>query len=108
MRRLLACIQCARSAPRRRYGDLVGVRLWRHQLAEIPARPGNRCGADWLTNGDESEYFNHKDVVFECFHNFVAFSQWGNTLYGIMASLGRDAGVPKAKDCFKKTMAEDG
>ena len=41
----------------------------------------------WLKNGEESEYFNHKDVVFECFHNFVAFSQWGNTLYNIMASL---------------------
>ncbi len=59
----------------------------------------------WLKNGEESEYFNHKDVVFECFHNFVAFSQWGNTLYNIMAKLGRDSGDAQAKDWFTKTMA---
>jgi cytochrome P450 len=61
----------------------------------------------WLKNGEESEYFNHKDVVFECFHNFVAFSQWGNTLYNIMAKLGRDTGDAQAKDWFTKTMATD-
>ena len=61
----------------------------------------------WLKNGEESEYFNHKDVVFECFHNFVAFSQWGNTLYNIMAKLGRDTGDAQAKDWFTKTMAAD-
>ena len=88
-------------------GISSGVRLWRHQLADIPRDPGNRCGADWLTNGEESEYFNHKDVVFECFHNFVAFSQWGNTLYNIMAKLGRDTGAGQAKDWFTKTMATD-
>jgi hypothetical protein len=31
----------------------------------------------WLKNGEESEYFNHQDVVFECFHDFVAFSHGG-------------------------------
>ncbi len=61
----------------------------------------------WLKNGEESEYFNHKDVVFECFHNFVAFSQWGNTLYNIMAKLGRDTGDGQTKDWFTKTMATD-
>lgn len=61
----------------------------------------------WLKNGEESDYFNHKDVVFECFHNFVAFSQWGNTLYNIMAKLGREGGDPGAKDWFAKTMAGD-
>ena len=61
----------------------------------------------WLKNGEESDYFNHKDVVFECFHNFVAFSQWGNTLYNIMAKLGRDTGDAQAKDWFTKTMAAD-
>jgi cytochrome P450 len=59
----------------------------------------------WLQNGADSEYFNHKDVVFECFHNFVAFSQWGNSLYNVMAKLGRDGGDAQAKDWFKKTMA---
>ena len=61
----------------------------------------------WLKNGEESDYFNHKDVVFECFHNFVAFSQWGNTLYNIMAKLGPDTGDAQAKDWFTKTMAAD-
>ncbi|WP_319428785.1 hypothetical protein [Mycobacterium sp. RTGN5] len=59
----------------------------------------------WLTNGEESEYFNHKDVVFECFHNFVAFSQWGNSLFNVMTRLGRDGGDPQAKEWFTKTMA---
>jgi hypothetical protein len=59
----------------------------------------------WLKNGADSEYFDHKDVVFECFHNFVAFSQWGNSLYNTMAKLGRDGGDAEAKDWFGKTMA---
>ena len=37
----------------------------------------------------EDQFFAHQDVVFECFHNFVAFSQWGNTLYNIMTRLGQ-------------------
>ncbi len=61
----------------------------------------------WLKNGEESEYFNHKDVVFECFHNFVAFSQWGNSLYNIMSKLGRDGGDAQTKDWFAKTMSGD-
>ncbi|WP_245839232.1 hypothetical protein [Mycobacterium aquaticum] len=59
----------------------------------------------WLKNGEESEHFNHQDVVFECFHNFVAFSQWGNSLYNIMAKLADDGGDAKAKDWFTKTMS---
>lgn len=61
----------------------------------------------WLKNGENSEYFNTKDVVFECFHNFVAFSQWGNTLYNIMTKLGRDGGDQQAKDSFTRTMSGD-
>ena len=61
----------------------------------------------WLKNGEDSEYFNHQDVVFECFHNFVAFSQWGNSLYNVMSNLGREGGDPQAKDWFTKTMAGD-
>ena len=61
----------------------------------------------WLRNGADSEYFNHQDVVFECFHNFVAFSQWGNSLYNVMAKLGREGGDPQARDWFAKTTAGD-
>lgn len=59
----------------------------------------------WLKNGEDSEYFNHKDVVFECFHNFVAFSQWGNSLYNVMGTLLRDGGDSQAKDWFTRTMS---
>jgi hypothetical protein len=45
----------------------------------------------------------HEDVVFECFHNFVAFSQWGNTIYNIMLKLRRD-GDPDARAWFHRTM----
>ena len=48
----------------------------------------------WIKNAGDGQHFAHKDVVFECFHNFVAFSQWGNTLYNIMLKLARNAGDP--------------
>lgn len=59
----------------------------------------------WITNGADSGHFDHKDVVFECFHNFVAFSQWGNSLYNVMSVLGRDGGNQEAKDWYAKTMS---
>ena len=43
----------------------------------------------WLKNAGDGSHFSKKDVVFECFHNFVALSQWGNTIFGIMSRLGR-------------------
>lgn len=58
----------------------------------------------WIKNGGEGEYFAHKDVVFEVFHNFVALSQWGNTIYNIMLKLALDTGDPVARDWFAKTM----
>ncbi|WP_026357272.1 hypothetical protein [Mycobacterium sp. 141] len=61
----------------------------------------------WLKNGEGSEYFNHQDVIFEVFHNFVAFSQWGNTLYNIMATMRRDGGNAQARDWFIRTMSAD-
>lgn len=42
--------------------------------------------------------------MFECFHNFVAFSQWGNSLYNVMLKLSRNSGDPEAQAWFKKTM----
>jgi hypothetical protein len=61
----------------------------------------------WIKNAGDGEYFAPKDVVFECFHNFVAFSQWGNTLYNIMRKLGTSTGDPEANSWFKKTMEGD-
>ncbi len=61
----------------------------------------------WTKNGKEGEDFRHKDIVFECFHNFNALSQWGNTIYNIMLKLGKTTGDPMVKAWFKKTMEGD-
>src|SRR5262249_41075000 len=37
-------------------------------------------------------------------HNFVALSQWGNTIFGIMSRLAEDGGDPKVRASFQKTM----
>jgi cytochrome P450 len=60
----------------------------------------------WMKNAGDGENFAHRDVVFECFHNFVAFSQWGNTIYNIMLKLGAN-GDPDARAWFRKTMESD-
>jgi cytochrome P450 len=67
-------------------------------------RPEKTFAYYWIKNGGDGDDFKRKDVVFECFHNFVAFSQWGNTLYNIMLKLSRNQGDPDAQDWFKKTM----
>ena len=48
----------------------------------------------WLKNAGDGRHFAKKDVVFECFHNFVALSQWGNSIFGIMSRLSEDGGDP--------------
>lgn len=80
-----------------------------HRLADLssgktPDRE-KTFGWYWITNGANSGHFDHKDVVFECFHNFVAFSQWGNSLYNVMSLLGRDGGNQEVKDSYAKTMS---
>lgn len=68
--------------------------------------PDKTFASYWLKNSEGSEHFDRKDVVFEVFHNFVAFSQWGNSLYNIMLKLGHD-GDADAQAWFKKTMSGD-
>jgi cytochrome P450 len=58
----------------------------------------------WIENGNLEDNFRRKDIVFECFHNFLAFSQWGNTLYNVMARLGRREGDPVVQEWFQRTM----
>jgi hypothetical protein len=58
----------------------------------------------WIKNAGNGENFAHQDVVFEVFHNFVALSQWGNTMYNIMLKLAKDTGDPEARAWFKNTM----
>jgi cytochrome P450 len=69
------------------------------------ARPESTFVHYWLRNGQQSENFRRKDIVFECLHNFLAFSQWGNALYNIMARLDRGGGDPAVKSWFRRTMA---
>lgn len=61
----------------------------------------------WIENGEEKEDFRRKDVVFECFHNFVALSQWGNTIYNFMSKLSNNTGDANVRAWFEKTMASD-
>jgi len=61
----------------------------------------------WTKNGGQGEDFRQKDIVFECFHNFAALSQWGNTIYNIMLKLDKNTGDPAVKSWFKKTMERD-
>jgi hypothetical protein len=61
----------------------------------------------WLKNAGDGTHFAKKDVVFECFHNFVALSQWGNSIFGIMSRLSQDSGDPAVQASFQKTMSGD-
>lgn len=60
----------------------------------------------WLKNGGGGEHFRREDVVFEAFHNFLAFSQWGNMLYSTMSKLEADNGDKDVKTWFTRTMTE--
>lgn len=58
----------------------------------------------WLKNAGDGEHFSKHDIVFECFHNFVALGQWGRTIYEIMLRLRKDGGDPEVQASFVKTM----
>ncbi|MEU8081773.1 hypothetical protein AB0B31_40715 [Catellatospora citrea] len=72
---------------------------------------GKQSGADstfvhyWLKNGELGDNFRRTDMIFECFHNFLAFSQWGNMVYRV-ASMLSTGGDPKVRESFGKTMAQ--
>jgi hypothetical protein len=59
----------------------------------------------WLKNAGDGSHFAKKDAVFECFHNFVVLSQWGNSIFGIMSRLSEDGGDPAVRASFQKTMS---
>jgi cytochrome P450 len=71
------------------------------------ANPQKTFAHWWIKNSGDGRNFSPKDVVFECFHNFVALSQWGNTIYNIMLKLEKNTGDANAKAWFKKTMESD-
>jgi hypothetical protein len=81
-----------------RLDDIENVRI---------ADPDKTIAYYWLKNAGDRKYFAKKDVVFECFHNFVAFSQWGNSIFGIMTRLSENDGDPEVRAAFEKTMSGD-
>lgn len=58
----------------------------------------------WLKNAGTGQHFREKDIVFECFHNFLAISQWGNMVYNTMAQLEPTHGDPTIQCWFARTM----
>jgi hypothetical protein len=82
----------------------IDERLDDIENARIP-NPERTIAWYWLKNAGDGAHFSKKDVVFECFHNFVAFSQWGNTIFGIMSRLSQDGGDPDVRAAFEKTMS---
>jgi hypothetical protein len=71
------------------------------------AHPEKTMAWYWLKNAGDGTHFAKEDIVFECFHNFVAFSQWGNTIFGIMSRLSEDGGDRDVRASFQKTMSGD-
>jgi cytochrome P450 len=89
--------------------DLAFLKQWIDQrIADLNSgktpNPEKTFVHYWIKNGGGGEDFKYQDVVFECFHNFVAFSQWGNTIYNIMLKLARNTGDPAVQASFKRTM----
>jgi hypothetical protein len=71
------------------------------------ANPDKTVAWYWLKNAGNGEHFSRKDIVFEVFHNFVALSQWGNTIFGIMSRLSKYSGDADVRASFIKTMSGD-
>src|ERR1700751_4450819 len=91
-------------------GRLDFLKSWiDDRLADIESgktkNPEKTIAWYWLKNAGDGSHFAKKDVVFECFHNFVALSQWGNSIFGIMSRLSEDGGDPAVRASFKKTMS---
>jgi hypothetical protein len=71
----------------------------------ITKNPEKTIAWYWLKNAGDGRHFAKRDVVFECFHNFVALSQWGNSIFGTMSRLSEDGGDPAVRALFQKTMS---
>ena len=86
--------------------EWIGDRLGDVQTGKVKD-PEKTMAWYWLKNSGDGSHFREKDVVFECFHNFVALSQWGNTIFGIMSRLSEDGGDPAVRASFQRTMSAD-
>ena len=104
-------LEIVRDAYMQARGTREALKAWLDtRIAAI--RSGAQPDADstfvhyWLANGELGEDFRQMDIVFECFHNFLAFSQWGNTVYNVAARLEPTHGDPVVRRWFEKTMSE--
>ena len=78
--------------------DWIAVRVEAVRYGDIPNRDKTFVHY-WLENE-----LRREDIIFECFHNFIAFSQWGHTLYRIMERLDEVNGDADVRDWFEQTM----
>ena len=60
----------------------------------------------WLENNVDG-LFKPEDIVFEVFHNFLAFSQWGNMLHSIVELFAADGGNPDVKKWLDDRLNEN-
>jgi hypothetical protein len=58
----------------------------------------------WMKNAGTGENFRRIDILFECIHNFLALSQWGNMVYNVAAKLEPTEGDPNVQAWFMRTM----
>ncbi|MCY7298645.1 MAG: cytochrome P450 [Ilumatobacteraceae bacterium] len=60
----------------------------------------------WLQNSalGTDPNFRTADIMFECFHDFVALSQWGNTIYNTIKLLNVDDGSANVRAAFRAAM----
>ena len=84
---------CASCATRSRPGSTAACRP--SSTVRFPIR-SQTFVYYWLKNAGDGENFRRKDIVFECFHNFVAFSQWGNTHLQDHGAAGRGPRRPES------------
>jgi hypothetical protein len=65
----------------------------------------------WIENsGEGAGGYEEKDIVFECFHNYLALSQWGNAFYNMVNLLredNQDAEAQVIQTYFKEMMNGD-
>ena len=86
--------------------EWIAERVKDLESGRIP-EPDKTIAWYWLKNAGNGEHFDRKDIVFECFHNFVALSQWGNSMFGIMSRLMEHGGDAEVRTAFVKTMSGD-
>jgi cytochrome P450 len=84
----------------------IGERLSDIHLGNTK-NPEKTIAWHWLKNAGDGSHFSKKDVVFECLHNFVALSQWGLMIFGIISRLAEDGGDQAVRASFQKTMSRN-